>query len=98
MREDEKETGSYIIDVSKYKTAHPTFTTEIALLEGLSEEELTITGVVSIRKTNIFTSSLSLGRTVFVCFVLTCGAIYFSKDANDLALGPIERMIVKVFF
>jgi len=37
-----------------------------------------------------------LGRTVFVCFVLTCGALYFSKDANDLALGPIERMIVKL--
>lgn len=53
---------------------------------------------MSIRENNRFTASLSLGRTVFVCFVLTCGALYFSKDANDLALGPIERMIVKVNF
>jgi hypothetical protein len=28
--------------------------------------------------------------------VLTLGALLFSKDANDLALRPIERMIEKV--
>ena len=28
--------------------------------------------------------------------VLTAGALLFSKDANELALGPIERMIEKV--
>jgi hypothetical protein len=27
---------------------------------------------------------------------LTVGAIFFTKDANDLALGPIERMRDKV--
>jgi hypothetical protein len=28
--------------------------------------------------------------------VLTIGALMFSKDANDIALRPIERMIEKV--
>ena len=41
-------------------------------------------------------ASLSLGKTFFVCIILTLGALYFSKDANDLALGPIESMIEKV--
>lgn len=37
-----------------------------------------------------------MGRTIFVCIVLTLGALAFTNDANDLALGPIERMITKV--
>jgi hypothetical protein len=28
--------------------------------------------------------------------VLTFGALMFSKDANDLALRPLERMIDKI--
>jgi hypothetical protein len=39
---------------------------------------------------------LSFLRTIFVCMVLTFGSLMFSKDANDLALRPIERMIEKV--
>lgn len=35
-------------------------------------------------------------RTIFVCIVLTFGSLMFAKDANDLALRPIERMIDKV--
>ncbi len=31
--------------------------------------------------------------TLFICLVLTLAAIVFSKDTNDLALLPIERMI-----
>jgi hypothetical protein len=33
---------------------------------------------------------------VFVCIVLTLGAIYFNKDANKLVVTPIERMIDRV--
>ena len=40
--------------------------------------------------------SIGLVRTVFVCFVLTAGALFFSKDANDLVLQPIESMLEKV--
>jgi len=39
---------------------------------------------------------LSLIRTIFVSGVLTFGALMFSKDSNDLALRPLERMIEKV--
>ena len=42
------------------------------------------------------TAGLNIGRTLYVCVVLTLGALFFSKDANDLALRPIERMIEKV--
>lgn len=50
-------------------------------------------------------AGLSLGRTIFVCIVLTTGALMFSKDgiiyiinikATDLALTPIEKMIENV--
>ncbi|KRX00510.1 Adenylyl cyclase class-3/4/guanylyl cyclase [Pseudocohnilembus persalinus] len=51
---------------------------------------------ISNRSIEIFSSALSMGRTFFVCIILTMGALLFSKDANDLALSPIERMITKV--
>ena len=31
-----------------------------------------------------------------MCIVLGFGALIFAKDANDLVLKPIERMIIKV--
>lgn len=48
------------------------------------------------RAYNIVDAGLSIGRTLFVCVVLTLAAIMFTSDANELALGPIERMIEKV--
>lgn len=41
-------------------------------------------------------SILSISRTVFVCIVLSIGAIMFTSDANRLVLSPIERMLEKV--
>lgn len=41
-------------------------------------------------------SMLSIIQTIFVCIVLTIGAIIFTKDANDLVIGPIEQMMIKV--
>ena len=35
-------------------------------------------------------------RTVFVCVMLGAGALFFSRDAHDLVLKPIERMVRKV--
>ena len=61
-----------------------------------AQDLFVISGALNIRSTQIVTSGLSLGRTLFVCIVLTLGALLFSKDANDLALRPIERMIDKV--
>jgi len=44
----------------------------------------------------VVSAGLSLGRTIFVCIVLTSGALMFAKDATDLALAPIEKMIENV--
>ena len=37
-----------------------------------------------------------MGRTSFVCVVLTIASIYFTKDAQNLVVDPLERMIEKV--
>ena len=37
-----------------------------------------------------------MSRTIFVCIILTISALFFSKDVNDLALRPIEKMMEKV--
>ena len=39
---------------------------------------------------------LGIGRTVFVCIVLTASSLFFTKDANELVLTPIEKMLSKV--
>ena len=39
---------------------------------------------------------LNIMRTLFICIILLVGAMSFSKDANQLVLIPIERMIKKV--
>lgn len=38
----------------------------------------------------------SISRTVFVCIVLTTAALYFTQDATDLVLQPIEDMLLKI--
>ena len=48
------------------------------------------------RYDNRLDAALGIGRTIFVCVVLTAGALYFSKDAHDLVLHPIENMLEKV--
>jgi len=39
---------------------------------------------------------LSIGRTIFICFVLAGGALMFSRDTEKLVIEPIENMIKKV--
>ena len=39
---------------------------------------------------------LSLGRTLFVCFILTVGSILFRKDASDVIIGHLLVMIEKI--
>jgi len=48
----------------------------------MEDSGLTILGVVSKRKQSVLNAALSLGRTIFVCIVLTTGALMFSKDGN----------------
>lgn len=39
---------------------------------------------------------LNIMRTLFVCVILTVGAVYFSKDTNALVLRPLDRMVSKI--
>lgn len=50
----------------------------------------------SIKEYNTQESILNILRTTFICSLLLLAAMIFSKDANNLALHPIERMINKV--
>lgn len=57
------------------------------------------TNVISIfdlRYDTKLTSLLNIFMTIFVCIVLTLGAIYFTKDSEDLVIKPIEKMIERV--
>lgn len=42
------------------------------------------------------TSLLNIFKTIFICIVLTFGAVYFTKDAEDLVIKPIEKIIEKL--
>lgn len=41
-------------------------------------------------------AALNSVQTIFICMLLGFGAMTFSKDANQLVLAPIERMITKL--
>ena len=56
----------------------------------------TFISVFDLRYDVKLTSILNIARTVFVCVVLTLGAIYFNKDTEELVIQPIEKMIEKV--
>ena len=52
--------------------------------------------VFDLRADTHLNSILGICRTIFVTLVLTAAALFFSKDANDLVLSPIENMLIKV--
>jgi len=52
--------------------------------------------IYSTRSYLIVESIINISRTVFVSVVIAIAAIYFQKDANNLVLHPIERMLEKV--
>ena len=52
--------------------------------------------VIDLRHKTKISAFLNIVKTFYVCLILTGGAMLFSKDTNDLALRPIEKMIEKV--
>ena len=54
------------------------------------------TAIFDLRWSTKISSALSVGRTLFIWFVLATGALWFNKDANELVIVPIENMIEKV--
>lgn len=65
-------------------------------IDTISEGDYAILAVFDISKDFDLNSYLNIGRTVFVCIILSASAIFFSKDANELVLDPIENMLKKV--
>lgn len=58
--------------------------------------ECLIVSVMSLQSSTKARGVLNLFRTVLVCLILLLSSIYFSKDANEIILQPIEKMIDKV--
>ena len=52
--------------------------------------------IFDLRFATRMTAGLSIARTFFVCAVLAFGSLYFSKDAHEIVILPIEEMIRKV--
>mmetsp|Transcript_3356 Transcript_3356/g.3959 ORF Transcript_3356/g.3959 Transcript_3356/m.3959 type:complete len:579 (+) Transcript_3356:944-2680(+) len=48
------------------------------------------------RYTIKLSAALGIGRTIFICLVLTIAAMVFSSTTNGLVINPIESMIDKV--
>jgi class 3 adenylate cyclase len=65
-------------------------------IELVKTENGKVVGVFDFRYTVTLTAALGIVRTLFVCGVLTLGAIFFSRDATFLVIRPIEGMIAKV--
>jgi len=59
-------------------------------------EDLDLVFAFDMRGTKQLEASLSILQTIFICFAVGIGAMTFSKDANELLLNPIERMIAKM--
>lgn len=65
-------------------------------LESLENGAFSMVAIFDVKDNFDLNSYLSIGRTVFVLIVLSTSAIFFSKDANELVLDPIENMLKKV--
>lgn len=47
------------------------------------------TAIYDITPTNILSSQLSIGRTLFVCILLVVSTLLFSRDVEQHALEPL---------
>ena len=65
-------------------------------LEIVKISEGTVVGVFDFKYTVNLTAGLGIARTIFICCILSIGAIFFSRDALQLVIKPIEGMISKV--
>jgi len=59
-------------------------------------EDLDVVFAFDMRGTKQLEAGLSILQTVFICLAVGIGAMTFSRDANELLLNPIERMIAKM--
>ena len=62
----------------------------------ISNQTSYLVAVFDSRSNSRLLAGLSLGRTFFVCVILTLGSILFRKDASDVIIGPLLVMIEKI--
>lgn len=62
----------------------------------MSIEDRPWDAVYDLRAKGQFAAGLSLGMTIFVCVILSTGALMFSNLAIELVIHPIETMMEKV--
>ena len=66
----------------------------------LTEKYISVSGdivaVFDLRADTQLEAALSLCRTFFICAAFTIGVFYLTKDANDMVIVPIEKMMHKV--
>ena len=55
-----------------------------------------IEAIFDLRPDTTFSAQLSICQTLFICTLLTLGAISLNQDSNRLVIIPIEKMISKV--
>lgn len=60
------------------------------------EDNVMTTIIISIMEDVQLGAYLGLARTTFVIIIMVAGAIFFSKDTNDLVVIPIENMLQKI--
>ena len=68
--------------------------TEFELAVAGSDKQLA--AIFDLRPNTRLDAGLGMCRTIFICIILTGGALFFSKDTNELVIRPIEKMIEKV--
>jgi hypothetical protein len=93
VRIEEQEVTFYAMDRELVAINHPDWVADNQINGYEDESALSVLAIVNTRQINQIKAVLSFTRTIFVCIVLSFGSMMFSKDANDLALRPIERMI-----
>ena len=62
----------------------------------ISNQTNYLVAVFDSRSNSRLIAGLSLGRTLFVCVILTLGSVLFRKDASDVIIGPLLIMIEKI--
>ena len=71
-------------------------TDEINLIEYKAQDGTDFIAGYSDLKSLQLQSTINIIRTIFLCIVLGVSSVYFTKDAQDMVLDPLERMIEKV--
>ena len=87
LRFNEKEIVSVRLKPITYKVYEKIFS---------SNQTNYLVAIFDSRATSRLIAGLSLGRTFFVCIILTLGSILFRKDASDVIIGPLLVMIEKI--